>query len=62
MSNLCKPVYFVNALPKLRFFSSEKRDESFQKAMNHKRVPVDFLLFSPGTTTAWDCVRNSPWD
>lgn len=30
--------------------------------MNHKQVPVEFLLFSPGTTTAWDCVRNSPWE
>lgn len=31
MSNLCKPVYIVNALPKLRFFSSETETYHFRK-------------------------------
>lgn len=30
--------------------------------MNHNLVLVEFLVFPPGTTTAWDCVIASPWE
>lgn len=62
MQNPCKPVYLVNALPKLRFFSFWSRDVSFQRAVNHNLVLVVFLVLPLGTTITWDCEINSLWE
>lgn len=37
MSNLCKPVYIVNALPKLRFFTSETETYDFRNQWTTNR-------------------------
>lgn len=39
-----------------------KRWHIISESNEPQRVPVEFPLFSPGTTTKWDCVRNSHWE
>lgn len=59
MSSLCKPVYVVNALPKLNP-SVLKQRCVISESSEPQWVPVEFPLSSPDPTTVWDCVRNSP--
>lgn len=60
MANLCKPAYIVNALPELRFSSSETETYHFRKQWT-TTGSCGVPSFCPGTTTAWECIRNSPW-